>query len=208
MHSGMCMLPVLNRIVWKRRKQPGEACELLKRRGMDLAAVTDHNSIDAVESWRGRRVAEDLRLAEAPFAAVETHDRRMPGLTNRSSEIRARRAGKIAVTGSDAHALPAPGSTYTVIVGGRTRREYFEGLRRDRVCARGESCSPWKRMREAASIGWAVLRELLTWMLLMPLHAAVPLFVRKWTRRFRAGTRSGGGIARPLAPAGAWEMLP
>ena len=265
----MCTLPLLNRIARESYNQPGDVYELLKRRGMDLVTVTDHDSIDAVECLRdrsdffvseevtcrmpsstlvhvgvydiealaaylterkllfsinhafssltGRRESEDFRLVEELFPAVETRNGQMLGSTNRSSEDWARRAGKVAVAGSDAHALAASGRTCTEVAGARTKREFFEGLRRGRGCARGEAGSPWKLTREVASIGWAMLREHPAWMPLMPLLVAVPLFilgnalsetlfVHKWTRRLRAGERSGGGIARPLAPSGAWEM--
>jgi len=171
----------------------------------------------AFSALTGRRETEDFHLIEALFPAVETRNGQMLGLTNRSSEDWARRAGKIAVAGSDAHALAAPGRTYTEVAGARTKREFFEGLRRGRGRAWGQAGSLWKLTREVASIGWAVLRERPAWLPLAPLLAAVPLFVlgnalsemrfvHKWTRRLRAAERIGGGIARPLAPSDAWEM--
>jgi len=51
-HSGMCTVPVMKRICRESYNDPREVYETLKRRGMDLVTVTDHDSIDAVESLR------------------------------------------------------------------------------------------------------------------------------------------------------------
>jgi len=46
----MCTVPVLNRICRESYSDPLAVYEVLKRRGMDLVTVTDHDSIDAAES--------------------------------------------------------------------------------------------------------------------------------------------------------------
>ena len=51
-HSGMCTVPVINRICRESYNDPREVYETLKRRGMDLVTVTDHDSIDAAEELR------------------------------------------------------------------------------------------------------------------------------------------------------------
>ena len=51
-HSGMCTVPVMNRICRESYNDPRSVYETLKRRGMDLITVTDHDSIDAVEPLR------------------------------------------------------------------------------------------------------------------------------------------------------------
>ena len=51
-HSGMCTVPVLNRICRECYSDPEEVYETLKRRGMELVTVTDHDSIDSVERLR------------------------------------------------------------------------------------------------------------------------------------------------------------
>ncbi len=51
-HSGMCSVPLLNRICRECYNDPREVYETLKQRGMDLVTVTDHDSIDAVECLR------------------------------------------------------------------------------------------------------------------------------------------------------------
>jgi predicted metal-dependent phosphoesterase TrpH len=51
-HSGMCTVPVLSRVCLESYNEPQALYTLLKRRGMDLVTVTDHDSIDAVEELR------------------------------------------------------------------------------------------------------------------------------------------------------------
>ena len=51
-HSGMCTVPVMKRICRESYNDPREVYQTLKRRGMDLVTVTDHDSIDAVEPLR------------------------------------------------------------------------------------------------------------------------------------------------------------
>ena len=50
LHSGMCTVPVFQRICRESYSDPGEVHATLKRRGMDLVTVTDHDSIDSSES--------------------------------------------------------------------------------------------------------------------------------------------------------------
>jgi predicted metal-dependent phosphoesterase TrpH len=51
-HSGMCTVPLLDRICRECYSDPLQVYDTLKRRGMDLVTVTDHDSIDAVEPLR------------------------------------------------------------------------------------------------------------------------------------------------------------
>jgi predicted metal-dependent phosphoesterase TrpH len=67
-HSGMCTVPVLNRICRESYNDPLEVYKTLKRRGMDLVTVTDHDSIDAVEPLR--RLA-DFFLSEEVSCSTE-----------------------------------------------------------------------------------------------------------------------------------------
>src|SRR3974390_2906044 len=50
--SGMCTVPVARRFCRESYNDPPALYDVLKRRGMDLVTVTDHDSIDAVESLR------------------------------------------------------------------------------------------------------------------------------------------------------------
>jgi predicted metal-dependent phosphoesterase TrpH len=51
-HSGMCTVPVFKRICRESYSEPDEVYATLKRRGMDLVTVTDHDSIDSSERLR------------------------------------------------------------------------------------------------------------------------------------------------------------
>ncbi|HVW85889.1 MAG TPA: PHP-associated domain-containing protein [Bryobacteraceae bacterium] len=51
-HSGMCTVPVLSRVCRESYNEPRALYDTLKRRGMDLVTVTDHDSIDAMEELR------------------------------------------------------------------------------------------------------------------------------------------------------------
>jgi predicted metal-dependent phosphoesterase TrpH len=53
-HSGMCTVPVFKRICRESYSDPQEVYDTLKRRGMDLVTITDHDSIDAAEALRRR----------------------------------------------------------------------------------------------------------------------------------------------------------
>ena len=50
----MCTIPLLRKVCRESYNQPLEVYEKLKRLGMDLVTVTDHDSIDAVEALRSR----------------------------------------------------------------------------------------------------------------------------------------------------------
>ena len=53
-HSGMCTIPLLRRICRESYNDPVAVYETLKRAGMDLVTITDHDSVDAVEALRCR----------------------------------------------------------------------------------------------------------------------------------------------------------
>ena len=57
----MCTVPVFRRICRESYSDPGAVYEVLKRRGMDVVTVTDHDSIDAAEALRHH---QDFFLSE------------------------------------------------------------------------------------------------------------------------------------------------
>jgi len=67
-HSGMCTVPVMRRICRESYNDPREVYETLKRRGMNLVTVTDHDSIDAVEQLRHH---DDFFLSEEVSCRTE-----------------------------------------------------------------------------------------------------------------------------------------
>src|SRR5271165_1117870 len=66
-HSGMCNIPGLSGICLESYNEPVALYETLKRRGMDLVTVTDHDSIDAAESLRSK---PDFFLSEEVTATM------------------------------------------------------------------------------------------------------------------------------------------
>jgi predicted metal-dependent phosphoesterase TrpH len=52
LHSGMCNIPGFHRFCRESYNEPETVYQTLKRRGMDLVTVTDHDSIDAAEHLR------------------------------------------------------------------------------------------------------------------------------------------------------------
>lgn len=52
LHSGKCSIPVLRHFCRESYSEPAEVYEKLKRAGMDLVTVTDHDSIGAAEELR------------------------------------------------------------------------------------------------------------------------------------------------------------
>ena len=53
-HSGMCTIPLLRSVCRESYNQPLAVYDKLKRLGMDLVTITDHDSIDAAEALRAR----------------------------------------------------------------------------------------------------------------------------------------------------------
>ncbi len=52
LHSGLCNLPVLSAFCKESYSEPQAVYDKLKRQGMDLITITDHDCIDVVESLR------------------------------------------------------------------------------------------------------------------------------------------------------------
>jgi predicted metal-dependent phosphoesterase TrpH len=69
-HSGMCSVPLLNRICRESYNDPHQVYRTLKMRGMDLVTVTDHDSIDAAESFRHY---PDFFLSEEVSCTISGH---------------------------------------------------------------------------------------------------------------------------------------
>src|ERR1017187_94409 len=53
-HSGMCTIPILRSVCRESYNEPLAVYDKLKRLGMDLVTITDHDSIDAAEALRSR----------------------------------------------------------------------------------------------------------------------------------------------------------
>ena len=155
--------------------------QLLQRRN-DLVALlmylTERRlffSINHVfSSVTGRREAEDFEWFRRYFPAVETRNSHMLESTNRQAAQLGKRWHKIAIGGSDAHALPSAGSAYTVVPGARDKEEFFAGLRGGMGRAAGESGSFKKLTRDVFVIAAEMMREKSWTALLSPLAVLIP----------------------------------
>ena len=56
-HSGMCTLPLLRAICRECYSEPEAVYETLRRGGMDLVTVSDHDSIGAAERSSATRIS-------------------------------------------------------------------------------------------------------------------------------------------------------
>ena len=239
----MATVPVLNRFCRECYNPPEALYQKLKRRGLDLVTVTDHDCIDAGESLRhhpdfflseevtcrapsgnefhvgvydinehqhteiqrrrndlprlvayleeqrlffslnhvfsaltGRRAEEDFDWFEACFPAVEVLNGHLPARNNHLAGRLASYNRRVAVAGSDAHALGSAGSAWTEVRGARTKAEFLEGLREGHVQVRGESGNYWKLTCDVLAISREMFRENPVTLLLSPLLLSIPSF--------------------------------
>ena len=266
--SGRCTTPFARRFCRESYNDPQEVYSTLRRRGMDLVTLTDHDSIEGAERLRrhpqffiseeltcrmpsgteahigvydlserqhaqlqqrrndlvallmylterkilfavnhvfscltGPREREDFAWFAKYFPAVETQNGQMLEKSNAHAAALAQQWGKIAVAGSDGHALPSLGTTYTEVPGARDKKEFFDGLRSGAGRAIGESGSFIKLTREVFLIAGELIREKHWTALLAPLAVFIPVitflnyrdedrFARRWAADIFGQTES------------------
>lgn len=257
--SGMFTAPVLRSLCRESYNQPEEVYERLKRTGMTMVTITDHDSIEAAETLRsrpdfflseevtvrmptgtemhlgvynlterdhveiqrrrndfiallmhltekklffnanhifsgltGRRDEEDFQWLESYVPAYETRNGQMLPKANEGAARLAARLGKIAIAGSDSHALSSLGLTHTEVPGARTVDEFFAGLRAGYGLVHGQHGSWSKLTADVFSIVSSLFCEKPWTLALAPLALLVPVvtlehwtreihFCRKWT---------------------------
>jgi|SRR5579863_5884975 len=275
-HSGMCTVPLLNRLCRESYSEPLAVYEILKQRRMDLVTVTDHDSIDAAESLRrhpdfflseevsatspsgtrlhigvydirerhhievqrrredlmslvaylreerifftinhvyssltGRRTGDDFALFAHYFPGIEVLNGQIPAFCNRGASELARLLGKSAAGGSDAHTLASLGRTYTAVREARTKEDFLNGVRRGQASLHGESGRYGKLTAAVWKLGFEMMREKPSTLLLSPLALAIPLvtlahwlldfaFANRWAPRTSVAGRAAA------VGAGAW----
>ena len=142
-------------------------------------------------SLTGRRDREDFAWFQEYFPAVETRNSHMLEETNARAASLARQWGKIAVGGSDAHAMHSVGTAFTEVPGARDKEEFFAGLRNGIGRVSGESGSFKKLTRDVLCVAGEMMREKSWTALLAPLALLIPaitwfnycderLFSRRW----------------------------
>jgi predicted metal-dependent phosphoesterase TrpH len=124
----------------------------------------------------GRREREDFAWFESYFPAIETRNGHMLGRSNDHASTLAQRWDKIAIGGSDAHALPSVGTTFTEVPGARDKNEFFAGLRNGAGVVAGESGSFLKLTRDVFLIIGEMMREKMWTAAFAPITVLVPAF--------------------------------
>jgi predicted metal-dependent phosphoesterase TrpH len=144
-------------------------------------------------SVTGVREREDFGWFQEFFPAIEARNSHMLESANANAARLARYWGKIAIGGSDAHALPSAGTAYTEVPGARDKDEFFAGLRAGMGRVGGESGRFSKLTRDVFLIGVEMMREKSWTMLLAPLAVLVPAVTilnyyseRRFSRRWAA----------------------
>ena len=125
-------------------------------------------------SVTGRREREDFEWFEEYFPAIETRNSHMLESANADAAALAAQWNKVAIGGSDAHALASVGTAYTEVPGARNKEEFFAALRSGQGRVAGESGSFTKLTRDVFSIGLEMMRENSWTALLAPLAVLVP----------------------------------
>jgi predicted metal-dependent phosphoesterase TrpH len=172
----------------RRNDMPSLVAYLSEKR---LFATANH----VFSKLTGRRDASDLQWIAEYFPAVETRNGQMLHSANRRAAMFARKMGKSAVGGSDAHAPTSLGTAYTEVPGARTKEEFLDGLRYGASRARGESGAYSKLTQDVFWIAFECMREQPWTTLLAPLLPLIPLwtlanystewlFARDWERRW------------------------
>jgi predicted metal-dependent phosphoesterase TrpH len=145
-------------------------------------------------SVTGRRELEDFAWFQEYFPAVEARNGQMLESVNAHAAHLAEQWEKIAIGGSDAHALPSVGTAYTEVPGARDKEEFFAGLRNGDGHVSGESGSFAKLTRDVLLIAGEMVRDRCWTALLLPLGVLIPAityynfredraFSRRWARR-------------------------
>jgi hypothetical protein len=145
-------------------------------------------------SLTGRRDCEDFLWFQKYFPAIETRNGHMLENANVQAAILAKQWQKIAIGGSDAHALRSVGTAYTEVFGARNKEEFFAGLRNGRGRVAGESGSFTKLTRDVFLIAFEMMREKYWTALLAPLAVLIPAitylntldeqtFCRRWAAK-------------------------
>ena len=169
-------------------------------------------------SLTGRREREDFAWFEEYFPAIETRNGHMLPKANAHAEKLARQWAKIGIGGSDSHALPSVGTTYTEVPGARDKDEFFEGLRHGMGRVAGESGSFAKLTRDVLMISLELMRAKCWTTVLSPLGLLIPAitflnyreeraFARRWAAQILGptqGQRRTRWITLPQPPVEEW----
>jgi predicted metal-dependent phosphoesterase TrpH len=158
----------------------------------------------------GRREADDFHWLASYVPAFEVRNGQMWIRANRQAQALARQLQKVAIGGSDAHAMRGVGLTFTEVPGARSADEFFAGLRARRSRVGGLDGSLGGLTADVFSIVRALFREKPSALALAPLAALIPFvtvghwlneirFCRKWGTHFEEDRRR---------PRMLWDLRP
>jgi predicted metal-dependent phosphoesterase TrpH len=144
----------------------------------------------------GRRNEDDFHWFASYVPAFEIRNGQMWQKANRHAQALAKRLGKIAIGGSDSHAMRGVGLTYTEVPRAKTVAEFFAGLRARRGKVRGADGSLTGLTADVLSITRALFQERPATLALSPLAILIPaittghwmneiFFCRKWAAHFQ-----------------------
>jgi predicted metal-dependent phosphoesterase TrpH len=144
----------------------------------------------------GRRNEDDFHWFASYVPAFEIRNGQMWQKANRHAQALARRLGKIAIGGSDSHAMRGVGLTYTEVPGTKTVAEFFAGLRAGCGKVRGADGSLAGLTADVLSISKALFQERPATLALSPLAILIPaitaghwmneiFFCRRWAAHFQ-----------------------
>lgn len=266
-YSGMCPSFFLRLVCRESYSDPEELYGVLRRRGMNLVTLTDHDSVEGASMLRnrpdfflseevtcrmpsgtevhigvydlterqheeiqrrrndfislliylterrlffsvnhvfsgltGRREWEDFDWFEQYVPAMETRNGLMLARNNSHAARLARKWRKIAIGGSDAHAMPSVGTAYTEVPGARNKEEFFAGLRQGKGRVKGHPGNYAKLTRDVLLIVREMMREKNWKAAMAPLAVLIPAFTfanwcgertfaRRWSARVLRGDR-------------------
>lgn len=149
----------------------------------------------------GKRNEDDFHWFASYVPAFEIRNGQMWKKANRHAQALAKRLGKIAIGGSDSHAMRGVALTYTEVPGAKTVAEFFAGLRAKRGKVRGVDGSFTGLTADVLSITKALFQERPATLALSPLAALIPvitaghwvneiLFCRRWAAYFQEEDRT------------------
>lgn len=173
----------------------------IQRRRNDLVALliylTEHRLFFSVNhvfsSLTGRRAEEDFKWFSEYFPAIETRNAGISAAANRQAVRFAARTRKIALGGSDAHALASVGLAYTEVPNAKNKEEFFQGLAQGAGRVRGEAGSFTRLTGDVLRVVGGMMREERFTILMAPLAALIPgvilshMVAEKFFARYWAG---------------------
>ena len=149
----------------------------------------------------GKRDEDDFHWFASYVPAFEILNGQMWQKANRHARAMAKKLGKIAIGGSDSHAMRGVGLTFTEVPGAQTVEDFFAGLRARRGKVRGADGSFAGLTADVFSITKELFQEKPAILALSPLTVLIPLitaghwvneilFCRKWAAHFQEQTKT------------------